>query len=633
MKKLLLASSIAVLAFSQSSNAQLATETFNSGFPATWTMVNNDNLTVNSSMFSAPIPTVLTAQAWMTRYRATGDSVMLTVSAFTPAGTADRWLISPAFTVNNPNMIIKWEDWCSAGAAYTDNLQIWVSPTAGTTTSSFTTKIYDGPATAYDDPTPYQTHGASLAAYNNQTIRIAIRNNTYNQGSVRVDNVGTQNMSAALDAAATKVNFSNIVASTSSNPVTVKVTNMGSSNITSIQASYKLDAGSPITQTFTVNIAPLGSSTLSFTSPIANPAVGSHTITFNILQVNGGADNVTTNNQATSNFAVATGSVTRNGIIEEFSSSTCAPCASFNATFDPLIQSNNVNVPSSHFNAVKYQMNWPSPGNDVSYNNDGLTRRTYYGVSGIPDHFTNGAQGASGNQTEIDASKTTPAYVTLGGTYAIKNDSIIATITMTPNFTLTGVNYKLYLAATEKHYQNSGNTTGQLDYYHVMRKMLPDGNGIAVTSFTAGQTQTFVQRYKFTIGTVTQMSNIFWSSPYNGNLIVYLQDVSSKEILQSLSIPATWSGVNDVTGNIKQVSLYPNPATSGTNLIVNLEKSSKLSVNVIDALGRIVYSAADDFGNGEQNIFIPTNNLETGIYNVMVSSEDASQSVKLTVTK
>ena len=633
MKKLILASSIAMLGFGQFASAQLATETFNSGFPATWSMVNNDNLTVNASMFSAPIPATLTAQAWMTRLRATGDSVMLTASAFTPVGTADRWIISPAFTVNNANMIIKWEDWCSAGATYVDNLQIWVSPTAGTTTTSFTQKIYDAPATLYDDPTPYQTHGASLAAFNGQTIRIAIRNNTYNQGSVRVDNVGTQNMSAALDAAATKVNFSNIVAGTSSNPVTVKVTNMGSSNITSIQASYKVDAGSPITQTFTVNIAPLGSSTLSFTSPITNPSVGSHTITFNILQVNGGADNVTTNNQATSNFAVATSSVPRNGIIEEFSSSTCAPCASFNATFDPLIQTNNVNLPSSHFNAVKYQMNWPSPGNDVSYNNDGLTRRTYYNVSGIPDHFTNGAQGTSGNQSEIDASKTAPAYVTLSGSYEIKNDSIIAKVTVTPNFSLSGVNYKLLLSTTEKHYQNTGNTTGQLDYYHIMRKMLPDGNGIAITSFNAGVSQTFVQRYKFTIGAVTQMSNVFWSSPINSNLVAFLQDVSSKEILQSVSIPAAWSGVNDITGNIKQIALFPNPATNGTNLNVNLEKATTLSINVIDALGRVVYSSSNEFGNGEQNIFIPTNNMETGIYNVSVSTEETSQSVKLTVTK
>ena len=59
MKKLILASCILMLAFSQATNAQLAVETFNSGFPATWSMVNNDNLTVNTSMFSAPIPAKL----------------------------------------------------------------------------------------------------------------------------------------------------------------------------------------------------------------------------------------------------------------------------------------------------------------------------------------------------------------------------------------------------------------------------------------------------------------------------------------------------------------------------------------------------------------------------------------------
>jgi hypothetical protein len=130
------------------------------------------------------------------------------------------------------------------------------------------------------------------------------------------------------------------------------------------------------------------------------------------------------------------------------------------------------------------------------------------------------------------------------------------------------------------------------------------------------------------------MSNIFWGNPYNGNLVAYLQDVNSHEILQSVSIPAVWSGVNDVVGNIKQVKLYPNPATNnGTYVSVNLEKSSTLTISVTDVLGHLVYSTNNEFGNGEQNIFIPTNNFESGIYNITVASEDASQSVKLTITK
>ena len=95
-------------------------------------------------------------------------------------------------------------------------------------------------------------------------------------------------------------------------------------------------------------------------------------------------------NVVTGNFLGVSNQVQRNCLIEEFTSSTCAPCASFNSTFDPFIASINVNNQSSNFNIIKYQMNWPSPGNDASYNAHGNVRRGYYGVSGIPDHYTNG---------------------------------------------------------------------------------------------------------------------------------------------------------------------------------------------------------------------------------------------------
>ncbi|HTM65905.1 MAG TPA: hypothetical protein VL093_06285, partial [Flavipsychrobacter sp.] len=113
MKRLLLSLTACMLLME--AHAQLSLENFNGpGMPAGWTMINADNNTVNSSAFAAPMPTVLTAQAWMKRLRATGDSAMLTVSNFSPAGTSDRWLVTPSFMVNDPNMVLKWEDWESA---------------------------------------------------------------------------------------------------------------------------------------------------------------------------------------------------------------------------------------------------------------------------------------------------------------------------------------------------------------------------------------------------------------------------------------------------------------------------------------------------------------------------------------
>lgn len=622
MKKILL-SGVALAMLAGNADAQLS-ENFNAGFPATWSMIKNDNNTPSSQWVPAII-SGLTNKAWMTWPKGAGDSCMLTTSVFTPAGTADRWIVSPAFTVTDPNMVLYWDGYSPDQNG--DQLQVLVSPTAGTTAASFTATVYNNTA-----PREWAKSGASIGAYNGQSIRVAFRDNSTNKYVLMIDNVGTAVL-PAKDAAVTSLSFPQIMTASSSQ-VAIEVKNNGAQNITSLQITYKIDANTPVSQTFTgLNITPYGTQTLTFTTPVSGLSQGSHSILVTLLQTNGAADPVTTNNTASTNFTLPNGTTPRNGLIEEFTSSTCGPCASFNVTFDPLILSNNANVPSSHFNIIKYQMNWPSPGNDVSYNADGNTRRGAYGVTGIPDHYTNGAAGGSGNQAEIDGSKTAAAYASFTGSYTVKGDSIIANISMKPNFTLQGGNFKLFMVATEAHYTNNGATTSQKEYYHVMRKMLPDGNGVAVANFTNGVAQNFRQAYKFAVGSVTQNSYKFWGSPFAGNLVVFLQDYNSGAIVQSQSFPAAWpTAIKEVNGGIADVNVYPNPAKDQVKVSFNLDKTANVNVVVYDAAGRIVYNGAkNQLAFGTQTIVVPVNNLASGIYNLSIQTEDGSMTQRLTV--
>lgn len=624
MKKALLAAA-AMLAIGSSAMAQPFSENFNSGIPSNWPMIKADNNTISPNLVQS-IVTKLGAQAWMAWPKATGDSCVITTSWFSPAGKADRWLLTPAFQVTDPNMVLSWEDYATDNS-YPDSMQVWVSPTAGTTASSFTTVIYNDKGGADN----FIKKGVSLGAYNGQTIRIAFRNNSTDKAVLMMDNVNTQ-VITALDGAVDSLAFPKIAGSGS--PVKVKISNQGATNLTSVTLTYDVDGGSPVSQTFPgLNIMPYGSAWVTFSSTVT-AGTGSHTLTVNLTQVNGTADPVASNNSKSSAFASAGASVQRNALIEEFTSSTCGPCAIFNVTFDPLINANNVNNPSSNFNIIKYQMNWPNPGNDVSYNNDGYQRRVYYQVNSIPDHYTNGKPGGAGNQAEIDNAKLAPAYLTMSGTYTIESDSLIATVTLTPNFTLNNANFKLYMAATEAHYTNNGATTSQKQYYHVMRKMLPDGNGITVNSFTSGTPQTFTQKFKYTVGTVTQMSNTFWGSPFAGNLVAFVQDPSSDDIIQSVSIPAQWpTAVNDLNGGLGNPKVYPNPAKEIANIAFTLDKGADISLNVMDATGRVVYSVKEKMNAGAQHMFIPTSKLTAGVYSVIVSSEEGSLKQNLTVIK
>lgn len=618
---------LALLGSSQQAKAQAWSENFNSGIPATWVKINVDGLIPNAN-FNTAIVTGLTNNAWMAWQRATGDSAALTTSYFTSAAQADRWLITPSFQVTSTNMVLSWEDY-TPDPSWIDNMEVRVSPTAGTTASSFTTSLYNaGGATD-----GFQRHGINLSAYNGQTIRIAFRDNSNDKFLLYLDNANAAVL-PPVDGAVDSVDFPKLADAGTS--VKALIENTGANTLTSVDLSYTIDAGTPVSQNFSVNLAPYAKTWVTFTTTVT-AAAGPHTVTVNLTKSNGSTDPVTSNNTKSTSFTIATSSTTRTGIIEEFSSSTCAPCATFNATFDPLITSstNNANSGSSRFSVMKYQMNWPSPGNDVSYNPDGLTRRTYYGVSGIPDHYTNGAPGGAGDQAEIDASKTKAAYMTMSGSYVVKGDSLIATVVINPTFTLNNAGFKLHVAAVEDHYTNNGATTSQKEYYHIMRKMFPDGNGTTINTFVAGQQQTFTFRYKYTVGTVTQNSYIFWNHPMAGSMVAFVQDNGNGDIIQALTVRATWpAAVNDVHTGIGNVNIYPNPANEHTSVAFSLDKNSEISVSIIDNLGREVYNIpAQQISAGNVVLPINTANLASGLYNVILRSENGMINEKLTVVK
>jgi len=635
MKKLLLAP--ALLCAIANANAQLALETFNSGIPSTWTMVKVDGNVPNSSYFNPTIVTALTTQAWMTfALKSATDLSPLTVSYFNTPAQADRWLISPSFMVSDPHMFLIWED-MAGDATVTDSMQVLVSTTAGTTPSAFSTTIYNDKATTTGG---FGTKVVSLGAFNGQTITVAFRNNSVDKFYMAMDNVRTDVPAYATDISIDSIVFKNVVSASSTIPVKVYITNRSYSTITSAGLQYTVDGGAPVTQTFSgLNLAPYSTTVLSFSTSVTAPSVaGPHSLVATINTSNGAADPNAANNTKTWPFTIPTKTVTRAGLIEEFSSATCVPCAAFNATFDPLITGsvNNANEPASNFNVVKYQMNWPSPGTDASYNTPGLTRRIYYNVNSIPDHFTNGGAGGAGNQAEIDACKAVPATMDITGTYTVTKDSVIAQVTVTPYFTISGVNTSVRIALAEEHYTNPGATTTQKEYYHIMRMMLPDANGTVVSDWTSGTPKTFRYAAKFTIGGVAQGNTNFWGDPINSNMVVFVQnDGDGGTIYQSKSVPAQWpASIKDISTSVKDVTVYPNPATNLANVAFNLAQNAKVNVSVVDIAGKTILNVTDaQMTAGKQNVSINTSSIAAGTYFVKISMDNGALTQKLSIVK
>lgn len=490
----------------------------------------------------------------------------------------------------------------------------------------------------------WQNKYISLAAYDNMpNLMLAFAySDDSTKGIQPLPGIAIDNFKVFVppvnDVAVTKINMPRLSSTdfAAANGTTVKadVFNNSSNVITSLDMEYLVDAGTTIAETISgLNIMPFTSGQINFATAISGMTTGMHTISVTATKVNNAIDPNTSDNNITGSMVGVSNKVQRAGLIEEFTSSTCVPCASFNVTFDPLILSNNVNTPSSNFNIIKYQMNWPSPGNDVSYNAHGNARRGYYGVSGIPDHYTNGLPGTSGNQAEIDACKTEGAFVDIAGTYIVTNDSGFVHVEVKPYFTYTH-NMKVHIVVVEKDYVNNKATTSQKNYYHVMRLMLPDGNGSTVTNWTDNTVQTFDFKKKFTSGNVVQGNYNLWSHPKNTNLVVFVQDDDTKQVLQSKVIIAEWpAGISNISSNINGLVVYPNPARDNAVVGFNLNQAANVQVTVTDAIGRTVFVSSEKTAAGEHELSIPTSGFNSGLYIVKVQTEKGSLTEQLSVVK
>jgi hypothetical protein len=646
MKKVFTLLSVGLFGLAVSSQAQIVTsQDFESvtapALPATWSQ-------------TAAV-TIAGSVGWKTGTNTTLGSQNFAPSAHTNFVAVNDDLDSAA---NNSNSLLKSNSFSLTGVsgAYAKfDLSYFASTYAGATETLTLESSIDNGATwqlvqtiAGNTTSVWETRYISISGLNNAAnVMLGFR---YKDGSgwlygAAIDNF-TVLVPPALDVANLAVGVQRY--SIIGDSVSFLFKNVGSTAITSLAASFSVNGNTPVAQTFTgLNVAPFTSQVLTFSNTLtgitATPS--QYNIQVVISQINGTPDPNMADNTQGDHFIGGTTGVTRNALIEEFSSSTCAPCAALNGVMDPVVTANNPNVPASNFNLVRYQMNWPAPGTDASYNPDGVTRRTYYNVTGIPDEFANGFEGplssastATDVQNEINFAKSDITVMTISGTGSINGTThtISGSVSVTPNFTATGT-YHVLITAAERHYVNNstatGHTTSQTDFYSVERMMFPNGTGTAVTSWTAGTAQNFNFSRPYVVGNPAQGNYNFWGPASNSDIIAYVQDDSSKEIIQSAVLTTTTTGFQTISTSVNGINVYPNPASTEAYVTFVTAANEKVQVDVLDIFGRTVFTNTDTYTVGGQQVVIPTATLAAGVYNVKISSNNGSVTERLSVVK
>jgi hypothetical protein len=215
-------------------------------------------------------------------------------------------------------------------------------------------------------------------------------------------------------------------------------------------------------------------------------------------------------------------------LIEEFSSSTCPPCKTFNdGVFTPFLNTANL---QGKYTVVNYRANWPGDG-DPYYTAEANTRINYYSVNGVPTCLLDGKTASTGSLSTFTSGFTTEAAkaakATMTAQYTITGTTVAAgkvkaTITVTPTATVS--NAYLYIAVVEKKTTKNASTNGEKEFHYVMMKMVPNASGKAIT-LTANTPVTVIDSASLSGTHIEEMTDL--------EVIAWVQITGTKEILQS----------------------------------------------------------------------------------------------------
>jgi hypothetical protein len=221
--------------------------------------------------------------------------------------------------------------------------------------------------------------------------------------------------------------------------------------------------------------------------------------------------------------------VQRKVLLEEWTSSTCGPCAANNPTVDAFIASKGDTLVS-----VKYHVGWPSPGNDPMYlynTVQSYDRRYYYGVSSVPHVIMDGLVTPEYPYTTPSSLPDafgarrpagTPVSITVHDSL-LPGDSLEARVMVTVHSPLRDGSYRLRVQSVERHivYPAPPGTNGEEEFYDVFRGSYPHSTGTLVSRSPG--TYTFSYRYK-------QAAPAIRDSLYT---IAYVQNDFTKEVLNA----------------------------------------------------------------------------------------------------
>jgi len=392
-----------------------------------------------------------------------------------------------------------------------------------------------------------------------------------------------------------------------------KVKNYGVQAISSFWVSYQIDGG----EIFTYKesgflIAQNSEQSFSHPEPVCS-ALGKYNLKIWTSLPNEEEDENNKNDTLYFSYTIynALTSRPRTVILEGFTASSCGPCVNGNVNLKKVLAENG-----GKYALIKYHMDFPPPG-DPYYTFEAKTRAALYGVFSIPTIHVGGSTYKTTthqlkNSTLLEL-QSEPSFFEVDVDYYVEGKTVYAKAKVIPTEAILDENAKLFMAILEKKtYHNTG-SNGEAEFDNVMKKLMPDVNGIALesasvnTPFVALQNWEFKGEYRLPANAGSPINhNIEHSVEDFNNLIVvaWVQNMQNREIYQAAngvnsSGPTILFGSLPAIGGTVTATINGVPITSG--IIVNSGEKMVFSAEIHEGYEFIAWRYNGNVVSAEKN--------------------------------
>jgi len=423
--------------------------------------------------------------------------------------------------------------------------------------------------------------------------------------------------------------------STGNISITGKIKSLGSDTVTSYNINYSVNGAAPVTQTIaSQSVAPFTSINFTHPTPYNATASGAYNVKVWASNINGEADLYNDNDTIEGSFVVVSQVPQKYVLIEQATGAWCGYCPDGSVKLAQILAANPNAIGVAIHNADAMAF---TDGNTVNtafasgYPNGYIDRFLFSGLSNIG--LSRSLWQAKSNERMLHVS---PVSVDVTNTY--NSTTRVVNITVSATFyaglneelrfnayivedslsgTGTGWNQSNNYNTTAGHpMQGLGNPIVGYQHRHVVKALLggPWGTaGSLPVSVTDGNTYT--KEYTYTLPANMKEKDI----RIIGVVQKYNGDNKNRAILNSKQVALQGFSSTQNLDFLNDIVLFPNPASSNTNLVFSLTEPKNVRIDVYNILGQNVYSyALGKVIEGHQFHSINTTQFTKGMYKLVI---------------